>query len=109
MMVPGYERQALQCCGCGETEHRLIFNPLASPRAKETWERMKARFRERQATPHCLACGEEMALVETVPDTDMMVPGYEHQTYQCPGCGVSESRFIFKPPPRGSKLTRGER
>ena len=43
----------------------------------------------------CLACGEEMALVEAVPDETMMVPGYEHQTLRCSACGESERRFIF--------------
>ena len=103
MMVPGYERQTLQCSGCGETEHRLIFNPVRSSRAREIWERTSLRFRERQAMPHCLACGEEMTLVETVLDNNMMIPGYEHQTYRCAACGVSESRFIFKPPPDRKK------
>jgi len=103
MMVPGYERQTLQCSGCGESEHRLIFNPAQSSRARETWERMNLRYRERQAVPHCLACGEEMTLVETVPDNNMMIPGYEHQTHRCAACGFSESRFVFKPPPHGTE------
>jgi hypothetical protein len=106
-MVPGYERQTLQCCGCGESEHRLIFNPVRSPAATETWERMNRQFRQRQATPHCLDCGEEMTLVETVPDHNMMVAGYEHQTYRCAACGACESRFVFKRPAQGTKLTRG--
>jgi hypothetical protein len=43
----------------------------------------------------CLACGEEMALVEAVADETMMVPGYEHQTLWCSACGESERRLIF--------------
>ena len=43
----------------------------------------------------CLACGEEMALVEAVPDETMMVPGYEHQTLRCSACGESDRRFTF--------------
>ena len=83
MIVPGYERQTLQCSGCGESEHRLIFNPVRSPRTREIWERTNLRFRERQAIPRCLACGKEMTLVETVLDNNMMIPGYERQTYRC--------------------------
>jgi hypothetical protein len=42
----------------------------------------------------CLACGEEMVLVEAAADETMM-PGYEHQTLWCSACGESERRLIF--------------
>jgi hypothetical protein len=112
MMVQGYEHQTLQCSCCGESEHRFIFNPVQSTLATSAasssspdneltapgmWERMIERFRKGQVTRPCLACGKEMALVEAVPDNNMMVPGYEHQTFRCSACGVSESRLIFNP------------
>jgi len=43
----------------------------------------------------CLACGAEMRLVEVVEDTTMLVSGYEHQTWQCPGCDTVEQRTTF--------------
>jgi hypothetical protein len=43
----------------------------------------------------CLACGAEMSLVQVVKDTTMFVPGYEHQTWQCPGCSTVEQRMTF--------------
>jgi DNA-directed RNA polymerase subunit RPC12/RpoP len=110
MMVQGYEHQTLQCSSCGESEHRFIFKPVQSTLATSAesssspddeltapgmWERMVDRFRQGQATRLCLACSKEMALVAAVPDDNMMVPGYEHQTLRCPACGVSECRLIF--------------
>ena len=106
----GYEYQTLQCSACGDSERRLYFNPVkSSPEtsaassssqdndlaAPGAWERMIERVRKEQMIRHCLACGEEMALVEAVPDDSMMVPGYEHQTLQCSACGDSERRLIF--------------
>src|SRR5258708_27721132 len=35
MMVPGYERQTLQCSGCNEVEHRMVFSGENSSRPAE--------------------------------------------------------------------------
>jgi hypothetical protein len=43
----------------------------------------------------CLECGTEMRLVQVVEDTTMLVSGYEHHTWQCPGCSTIERRTIF--------------
>ena len=43
----------------------------------------------------CIACGAEMRLVQAVPDTTMMVTGYEHHTLQCTGCNDIERRLVF--------------
>jgi hypothetical protein len=43
----------------------------------------------------CLGCGAEMRLVEAVEDSTMLVPGYEHQTWQCLGCSDVEQRLTF--------------
>jgi hypothetical protein len=43
----------------------------------------------------CMACGEEMRLVQVVPDDTMPVPGYEHHTLACPGCHDVERRLVF--------------
>jgi hypothetical protein len=43
----------------------------------------------------CLVCGAEMRLVEVVQDTTMLVPGYEHHTWQCSGCSIVEQRLTF--------------
>ena len=43
----------------------------------------------------CLACGAEMDLIEVVPDTTKMVPGYEHHTLQCSACPEVERRLVF--------------
>src|SRR6476659_4322693 len=43
----------------------------------------------------CLVCGAEMRLVEVVQDTTMLVPGYEHHTWQCSGCSTVEQRLTF--------------
>jgi hypothetical protein len=37
-----------------------------------------------------------MELVQVVPDSTMMVAGYEHHTLRCAGCGEVERRLIFK-------------
>jgi hypothetical protein len=42
-----------------------------------------------------MACGEEMRLVQVVPDDTMPVPGYEHHTLACPGCHDVERRLVF--------------
>src|SRR5437660_3941438 len=43
----------------------------------------------------CLACGAEMRVVEVARDDTMPVPGYEHHTFRCPGCGDEERRLVF--------------
>ena len=101
MMVPGYEHQTLQCPACGEAERRLIFKP-AKPPLTFSSDKLPApsvsnEFRKRQGTRLCIACGKKMALIESEPDHNMMVPGYEHQTLRCRACGASERRLVFNP------------
>ena len=43
----------------------------------------------------CIACGAEMRLMQVVQDNTMMVPGYEHHTWQCSGCNEIERRLAF--------------
>jgi hypothetical protein len=43
----------------------------------------------------CIGCGAEMRLLQVVPDNTMMVPGYEHRTWQCSGCNEVERRLVF--------------
>ena len=43
----------------------------------------------------CLACGAEMRLMQAIPDTTMMVTGYEHHTLQCTACNEIERRLVF--------------
>ena len=45
----------------------------------------------------CLACGLNMQVVQVEKDTTMIVPGYEHHTWQCDGCGEAERRMTFIP------------
>src|SRR6516162_846039 len=51
----------------------------------------------------CLGCGARMHLVQVVKATTMLVPGYEHHTWQCSGCSMVERRMTFTsestPPP----------
>jgi hypothetical protein len=58
----------------------------------------------------CLGCGAEMILLKVVPDTNMMVTGYEHHTLQCSGCYEVEQRLIFslrnEPPPDDKRPDR---
>jgi hypothetical protein len=42
-----------------------------------------------------MACGAEMRLLEAVPAETMMVPGYEHHTFECPACHDQERRLVF--------------
>jgi hypothetical protein len=42
-----------------------------------------------------MVCGEEMRLVQTVPDETMLVPGFEHHTLNCPRCHDEERRLVF--------------
>jgi len=46
----------------------------------------------------CMACGAEMALMNVVQDDTMAVPGFEHHTYMCSGCGDVEQRLVFAKP-----------
>jgi hypothetical protein len=43
----------------------------------------------------CWECGTEMTLVQVVEDATMLVPGFEHQTWQCSRCSVLEQRMTF--------------
>jgi len=45
-----------------------------------------------------MACGAEMALMNVVQDDTMAVPGFEHHTYMCSGCGDVEQRLVFAKP-----------
>jgi hypothetical protein len=49
----------------------------------------------------CMLCGEEMRLVQSVPDETMLVPGFEHHILSCPCCHDEERRLVFirQPPP----------
>jgi hypothetical protein len=51
--------------------------------------------RKKAQIMRCLGCGAEMILLKVVPDTNMMVTGYEHHTLQCSGCYEVEQRLIF--------------
>jgi hypothetical protein len=46
----------------------------------------------------CMACGEEMRVVEAVPD-ESMARGFEHHVLRCPGCNDEERRLAFVPQP----------
>jgi hypothetical protein len=37
-----------------------------------------------------------MNLMQVVPDTTMMVSGYEHHTLQCSACPEVEQRLVFR-------------
>ena|SRR5208337_4196920 len=100
MMVPGYEHQTLQCSACGESEKRLTFKSRrgsSSSQDNEPAAPSPGKQVRQRPTPLCFACGKRMALVEAVPDNNMIVSGYEHQTLRCSTCRVSECRFIFNP------------
>jgi hypothetical protein len=43
---------------------------------------------------HCRACGAELILTNVVPD-DTMVRGFEHHTFICSACHVTEHRMLF--------------
>lgn len=43
----------------------------------------------------CITCGDEMVCVKALPAEAGLVRGFENITLQCPGCGASESRFVF--------------
>ena len=43
----------------------------------------------------CVPCGAEMRLMQVVGDDTMMVPGYEHHTFECSTCGEVERRLVF--------------
>ena len=45
----------------------------------------------------CLTCGHDMVLMSALPAQDGFVQGFEQQTLQCPACGETEHRFVFKP------------
>jgi hypothetical protein len=44
----------------------------------------------------CLTCGHGMVLTAVLPAEAGFVQGFEHQTLQCPACGETEHRFVFK-------------
>jgi hypothetical protein len=43
----------------------------------------------------CMVCGEEMRVVQTVPDETMPVPGFAHNILSCPCCHDEERRLVF--------------
>ena len=44
----------------------------------------------------CLACGADMNLIDVVQDETIAVPGFEHHTFTCSGCGDVERRLAFR-------------
>ncbi len=43
----------------------------------------------------CTACGAELILTNVVPDDTATVRGFEHHTFICSACHVTERRVIF--------------
>jgi hypothetical protein len=37
-----------------------------------------------------------MSLMKVVEDDTIPVPGFEHHTFMCPGCGDVERRLVFR-------------
>ena len=52
----------------------------------------------------CMGCGAQMVLTATVPDQTMPVRGFEHQTFRCFDCGVTE---VTGPATNGVELENG--
>src|SRR5271166_1998381 len=76
MMVPGYEHQTLQCSACGESEKRLTFKSRrgsSSSQDNEPAAPSPGKQVRQRPTPLCFACGKRMALVEAVPDNNMIL------------------------------------
>jgi hypothetical protein len=47
-----------------------------------------------------MLCGEEMRLVQSVPDETMIVAGFEHHTFHCAACHDEERRLVFVREPK---------
>ena len=43
----------------------------------------------------CSACGAELILTNVVPDNTMGVRGFEHHSFICSACHVTEHRVLF--------------
>jgi len=43
----------------------------------------------------CTACGAELILTNVVPDNTMGVRGFEHHSFICSACHVTEHRVLF--------------
>jgi hypothetical protein len=43
----------------------------------------------------CTACGAELVLTQVVPGATKAVRGFEHHTFICPTCHVTEHRMLF--------------
>jgi hypothetical protein len=44
----------------------------------------------------CMGCGAQMVLTAVAPDQTMPVRGFEHQTFRCFDCGVTEQTRTFR-------------
>jgi hypothetical protein len=55
------------------------------------------RFAGGRKHAFALAAAGGFALIESVPNHNMMVPGYEHQTLRCRACGACERHLVFNP------------
>jgi hypothetical protein len=51
----------------------------------------------------CMACGEEMLLVQAVPEPNMAA-GFEHHELWCPACKDEERRLVFVQRPEQDPL-----
>jgi hypothetical protein len=43
----------------------------------------------------CMTCGDQMVSGEVIPADAGLVQGFKNITLRCPGCGDTESRFVF--------------
>ena len=43
----------------------------------------------------CTACGAELVLTQVVPDATTAVRGFEHHTFICSACHVTEHRMLL--------------
>jgi hypothetical protein len=48
----------------------------------------------------CVVCGTDMHLLRIAADKTMMVPGYEHHSFECSACREVEHRLTFNNPRR---------
>ena len=43
----------------------------------------------------CTSCGAELVLTQVVPNATWAIHGFEHHTFICSACHVTEQRMLF--------------
>ena len=83
----------LLSCQAGKAGQYTLWISQSPPNSCQVLKRKTSYAGDK--TMRCIDCGAGMNLVEVAVDHALMAPGFEHHTFQCCACRVTERRLVF--------------